>query len=79
MAMLLLMLPIYFIDSLIMKWGIDLQMAILLLFIVVISIMFIIRAGYFLLAAHSFLISCFIVIWFFFFINLDKGYFYRVY
>ncbi|OHD64767.1 MAG: hypothetical protein A2176_10585 [Spirochaetes bacterium RBG_13_51_14] len=75
MAMLLLMLPIYFIDSLIMKWGIDLQMAILLLFIVVISIMFIIRAGYFLLAAHSFLISCFIVIWFFFFINLDKGYY----
>ncbi len=70
---LLLVIPIYLYFSFYLDWDIYHKMPIVIITAVIVILMFILRSGRFFLAAHSFLIITFTILWSYYFINLDDG------
>src|SRR3990172_5287255 len=76
-ATLLVMLPAYFIFSVLCGWLLHLKLTLLFLAISVIIILYLLRAGYFIASAHTFLITFLMTVWLFFFVELNSGYYFE--
>jgi PAS domain S-box-containing protein len=76
-AILLLVIPAYHIFSIWYDWPFFLKLTLLFLALSIIFILYLIRTGYFIAAAHTFLILFLVTIWTYFFIRPDDGHFYE--
>jgi PAS domain S-box-containing protein len=70
---LVFILPVYLFFSFYLGWGIYYKVPIIILTAAIVVILFLLRSGRFLLAAHTFLTVTFSVLWSYFFINISDG------
>ncbi|MBN2160868.1 MAG: PAS domain S-box protein [Spirochaetes bacterium] len=70
---LLVVLPLYMALSFKFCWNIYYRLPVIVLSATLIIVLLVLRKGYFLIAAHSFMIISFIVIWSYFFIELNDS------
>jgi PAS domain S-box-containing protein len=73
-SILLLVLPAYFIFSIWYEWPLYLKLILPFFAVSIIIVLYLIRAGYFIAAAHTFLIVFLMTIWIFIFYNLEGGF-----
>lgn len=69
-TILVFVLPVYLFFSFYLGWEIHYKVPIIILAAVIIAVIFLLRSGRFLLAAHTFLAATFSVLWSYFFINI---------
>jgi PAS domain S-box-containing protein len=68
-----LVLPVYLISSILLDWSLSLQAPLVLFAFILIVILLLLKAGHYMVAAHSFMILSLATIWYFFFNTLGDN------